>query len=189
MIEIKSITKRFPDLTVFDSYSATVKKGSITAITSPSGKGKTTLLRMIAGIDKSYSGEIIGVGRVSYCPQSLALLPWYSAKKNLTVFLGDSEETIKRIDEALKAFGLFEARNKKPHELSGGMCQRIAIIRAWLADSDTILLDEPFKGLDGDTKLSVISYLKETKKEDTTIIFTTHSEEELELFSDDVLKL
>ena len=189
MIELKNITKRFSDLTVLDSFSASIENGKTVAVMSPSGKGKTTLLRIIAGIDKSFEGSVFGVGKVSFCPQALSLLPWYSAIKNLTVFLGDSPEMKEKIFDALKAFGLFEARNKKPHELSGGMCQRIAIIRAWLADSDTVLLDEPCKGLDAETKASVITYLKSSKSDARTVIFTTHSEEELNLFADELLTL
>ena len=103
--------------------------------------------------------------------------------------LGDSQKQKEDIRTALEVFGLLDAANKKPHELSGGMCQRVAIIRAWLANTDTVLLDEPFKGLDSETKSSVISYLKETKKDGRTVIFTTHSEDELTLFADDILKM
>lgn len=189
MIEIKSITKKFSDNVVLDSFSANIENGKVTALMSPSGKGKTTLLRMLAGIDKDFKGSISGVGSVSYCPQDMSLLPWYSAEKNLTVFLGDTPEMKERIADALSRFGLSDAKGKKPHELSGGMCQRVAIIRAWLADTETVFLDEPFKGLDGETKLAVINYLKETKKDGRTVIFTTHSEDELELFADGLLKL
>jgi len=189
MIEIKNVTKKFADTVVLDSFSASIEKGKVTALTSPSGKGKTTLLRIISGIDKKFTGSVTNVGSVSYCPQDTSLLPWYSAEKNLTVFLGDTAEMKERITDALSGFGLSGAKDKKPHELSGGMCQRVAIIRAWLADTDTVLLDEPFKGLDGETKLAVINYLKKTKRNGRTVIFTTHSEDELELFADSLLKL
>ena len=189
MIELNNITKKFSALTVLDSFSANIEIGKVTAVMSPSGNGKTTLLRIIAGIDKDFEGHVSGVGKVSYCPQGLSLLPWYSAMKNLTVFLGDTQEMKDKISEALNAFSLLEAKDKKPHELSGGMCQRVAIIRAWLSGSDTVLLDEPFKGLDSATKESVITYLKNTKTDGRTVIFTTHSEEELELFADNLLKL
>ena len=189
MPKIKAITKKFSGITVLDSFSAEIRKGSVTALVSPSGKGKTTLLRIIAGLDKDFSGNVEDVGTISYCPQDISLFPWYSAEKNLTVVLGDSQKQKEDIRTALEVFGLLDAANKKPHELSGGMCQRVAIIRAWLANTDTVLLDEPFKGLDSETKSSVISYLKETKKDGRTVIFTTHSEDELTLFADDILKM
>lgn len=189
MIEIVDLTKSFGDNIVLDKLCTSIESGRVTALTSPSGKGKTTLLRILSGIDKKYKGSISGVGSVSYCPQGLSLLPWYDTMKNLTVFLGNDPEMLKRIDEALSAFGLENAKQKKPGEMSGGMCQRVAIIRAWLKDSDTVLLDEPFKGLDNGTKLRVITYLKEHKKADRTVIFATHSEDEIALLADNVLSL
>ena len=189
MPKIKNLTKSFSSFTVLDSFSAEIEKGQVVALVSPSGKGKTTLLRILAGLDKDFSGEADDIGSVSYCPQDISLFPWYSAEKNLTVVLGDSSEAKEKINTAIDIFGLTEAKDKKPHELSGGMCQRVAIIRAWLASSDTVLLDEPFKGLDKETKSAVISYLKETKSKDRTVIFSTHNEDEISLFADSVLYL
>ena len=187
-IEIKELTKRFDENVIFSGLSLSIPDG-ISAIMAGSGIGKTTLLRIIAGIDKKYTGDINGVGTVSYCPQDVSLFPWYSARKNLKIVLKDTKNADALIDDGLLAFGLSDAADKKPHELSGGMCQRVALLRAWLYPSDTVLLDEPFKGLDEDTKERVIAYLKKTLTPGRRIIFTTHSQKEAELFSDHIIDL
>ncbi len=187
MLRINGLSKQFGENEIFSDLSLDIEQGSVCAVTSPSGFGKTTLLRMISGIDKSYEGSIHGNESISYCPQDLALLPWYSAYKNVTAFIGNDRDA--EIKEAFERMGLGDALDKKPHELSGGMKQRIALIRAWLSRSDVVLLDEPFKGLDNDTKLAVIAYLKETKEKDRTVIFTTHNSDEIELFADKTVSL
>ena len=187
-IKINNLCKSFGGNTVFSDFCVTVPEG-ITAIMAGSGIGKTTLLRILAGIDKSYGGDISGVGTVSYCPQEVLLFPWYSARKNLKIVLLREKDPDKLIEDGLYAFGLSEAAEKKPHEMSGGMCQRIAVLRAWLYPSDTVILDEPFKGLDKDTKERVIDYLKRTRHPSRNVIFTTHSTEEAEIFVDSVIRI
>lgn len=189
MIEVKNLSKAFGDRVVLSELSLTFPEGSTTALMSPSGSGKTTLLRILTGLDNKFEGEATLPSSVSYCPQELSLLPWYSAHKNLTTFLGEDEETLSRIKDGLSAMGLSEDAHKKPKELSGGMCQRIALLRAWLANTNTVILDEPFKALDPETKDTVINYLKATKSPTRTVIFTTHSEEEAEAFADRVIRL
>ncbi len=187
-IKIENLRKNFGEQAIFSGECFEFSDG-ITAVMGSSGKGKTTLFRILAGLDKDYTGNISGVKTISYCPQRPSLFPWFSAEKNLTVICGESEEAMEKIREGLEAFGLFEARDKKPHELSGGMCQRIAILRAWLFDSDTVILDEPFKGLDSETKASVITYLKKNKCASRRVIFTTHSEDEASAFADSILRI
>ncbi len=187
-IEIRQLFKKFESKVIFDSADFDFPDG-VTALMGGSGIGKTTLLRIIAGLDKDFKGEISGSENISYCPQSTALLPWYSARKNLEVFLGRSDDMNAKIDEALNETGLCDAADKKPHELSGGMAQRVAIIRAWLFPSDTVILDEPFKGLDSETKSLVITYLKNTLKDGRTVIFTTHSEDEANEFADRIITI
>lgn len=186
-IEIKELTKSFGENTIFSGYSVNIPDG-ICAVMAGSGIGKTTLLRILAGLDKDYGGSIRGIGSVSYCPQEISLFPWYSARKNLRIFLKHPPEADKMIDEALDAFGLREAADKKPWQMSGGMCQRVAILRAWLFDSDTVILDEPFKGLDEKTKSDIISYMKKTLRPGRNVIFTTHSTSEAEQFANHCIK-
>lgn len=189
MIEVKNLSKAFGDRVVLSELSLAFPEGSTTALMSPSGSGKTTLLRILTGLDKKFEGEVTLPEAISYCPQDVSLLPWYSMKKNLTIFLGDNEETLKRIDAALKAVGLDGAEDKKPKELSGGMCQRVALLRAWLYPADTVILDEPFKALDTETRDTLIRYLLATKSPNRTVIFTTHSEEEAAAFADRIIRL
>lgn len=187
MIEIKNLCKSFDGKVIFSDYSVHIPDG-VCAIMAGSGIGKTTLLRILAGLDKDYKGDISGVGSISYCPQSLSLFPWYSAERNLKIVLKNVTDADTVIKNGLEAFGLSDSAGKKPHELSGGMCQRVAILRAWLFSSDTVILDEPFKGLDNETKLRVIEYLKSIRKSTRNVIFTTHSAREAELFADHIIK-
>jgi NitT/TauT family transport system ATP-binding protein len=186
-IEIKNLCKNFGDSAVFIDYSICIPDG-VCALMAGSGIGKTTLLRILAGLDRSYTGSIEGVGSISYCPQNVALFPWYSAKKNLKIVLKDTPDADRLIDEGLDAFGLSDSADKKPAQMSGGMCQRVAILRAWLYPSDTVILDEPFKGLDDATKRQVIDYLKKTRRSGRNVIFSTHSSEEAETFADHIIK-
>ena len=187
-IEIKALNKSFDGNIVFKNYSVLISDG-ICAIMAGSGIGKTTLLRILAGIDKNYNGTISGLGAVTYCPQEVSLFPWYSAKRNLKIVLKNIQNADSLIAEGLDAFGLTDSADKKPHEMSGGMCQRIAILRAWLHPSDTVILDEPFKGLDSEIKEKVIDYLKKTRAPQRNVIFTTHSIEEAELFSNYIINI
>lgn len=187
-IEIKNLNKSFDSNVIFSDYSISVPDG-ICAIMAGSGIGKTTLLRILAGIDKNYTGDISGLGQISYCPQEISLFPWYSARKNLKIVLKNVQNADELISEGLDAFGLTSAADKKPNEMSGGMCQRVAVLRAWLYPSDTVILDEPFKGLDTETKERVINYLKKTRTAQRNVIFTTHSLDEAELFSSHIINI
>ena len=188
VIEIKNLNKKYGDNIVFSDYSICIPSG-ICALMAGSGIGKTTLMRILSGLDKDYTGSIEGMGKISYCPQNVSLFPWYSAKKNLQIVLNDIPDAYRLIEEGLEAFGLSDSCNKKPSELSGGMCQRVAILRAWLYPSDTVILDEPFKGLDADTKQQVIEYLKKTRQSRRNVIFSTHSPEEAEMLADHIIKI
>ena len=127
----------------------TLSKGSRTCLWGPSGLGKTSLLRVIAGLDEPSKGEVRkpDIQRMAYQFQENRLLPWYTVAKNLELVLGRNAN----IPWWLHAVGLPEVGNMYPAELSGGMSRRISLLRALAYPSDLILLDEPLKEMDATT--------------------------------------
>ena len=163
-IEIKNINKSFDgrgkNLSVLEEISLTIDDGELVCLLGPSGCGKTTLLRLIAGLDQPTSGEIIANGELVEKPsgdravifQQYSLFPWLTVIQNVTFGLeisgGSKEENIQAAERYLKSVGLLEFKDSYPHELSGGMKQRVAIIRSLLNHSPILLMDEPFSALD-----------------------------------------
>ena len=170
-IEIKDLTKKFGDKLVFDGFSYSFPEKGITAVSGPSGRGKTTLLRIIAGLDAEYTGKVTVSpdAKLSYVFQEDRLLPRLSAFENVKLFCGDGENA----DKYLSLLGLSEARNKKPSELSGGMKRRVAAARAFAYGGSVMLLDEPFSGLDSDNKNVLLGLIKRFA-ENGLVILVTH---------------
>jgi len=168
---------------VFDNLSLEIPDNGITAVVAPSGAfGKTTLLKLIAGLLSPDSGKIkttSGEGmRVADVFQEQRLLPWYSAFENVKV-------VTKRPDGEIKAFlsklGITdELQKKRPSELSGGQRQRVCLSRALLFDSDILLLDEPFTGLDDKNREIVQQEIKEYARK-KPVVLVSHVEEDLEI--------
>ena len=146
-MKITDLTVRYGDKTVLDSFSFSVEQNELVLFTAPSGFGKTTLFRAIAGLVKPSSGCIEGVGVVSYAFQEARLLPWFSALENVCLVRPDkSKEEAQRL---LLSLGFpEEALAQLPEELSGGMRQRVNLARSFFYEGDLLLLDEPFAGLD-----------------------------------------
>lgn len=153
-IQIEALTKRFDDNIIFDNLTLEIPKGRVTALTGRSGCGKTTLLRMISGLDTDFSGRITGVPETkSFMFQEDRLLPWCDVRKNLEFVLMDvmvKEEMSRVIDAMLTAVDLAGHEHKKPDELSGGMQRRVAMARAFCYPADLLVMDEPFKGFDAE---------------------------------------
>ncbi len=151
-IRIEALTKRFDDHVIFDGLNLEIPTGRIVALTGRSGCGKTTLLRMISGIDKSYTGSISGVPeKKSFMFQEDRLLPWYDVRKNLEFVLRDvmeKDEMRNVADGMIAAVDLAGHAHKKPGTLSGGMQRRVAMARAFCYPADLFIMDEPFKGFD-----------------------------------------
>lgn len=163
------VYKAFGGQQVLDDFHAIYEAGKIYILNSPSGSGKTTLLHIMAGLLKPDSGEIVSTGRYSMVFQEDRLCMDYSAAKNVEMVTGDSERAQKALAELLEQ----EALHKPCKELSGGMKRRVALVRAMEAESDYVLLDEPFTGLDADTRASVEEYIHK-KQNGRTIIIVTH---------------
>ncbi len=170
MAEVKELTVRYGKNTVLKNFSAAFPEGGVTAISGRSGCGKTTLLSVISGLLRPTHGTLSGFGTCSVLFQEDRLLPFLTAVKNLTVTTGCTEA---EAQAALKQVGFSEEDyGKVASALSGGMARRVAIVRAMLAASDTLILDEPFKGLDDKTRAEVLSFVNSNRHGRTTLVVT-----------------
>ena len=187
-IIIEKISKAFDGKTVFKEFSAVIPCGKITCIKGASGCGKTTLLKMISGLDAPDSGTIKNVPeKISFVFQEDRLCEDFNAVGNIKFITGKALDK-KTIIAHLTELGLGNDLSKPAKELSGGMKRRVAIARAICFDADLIILDEPFKGLDKALLRSVVDYVKKYTQ-GKTVICVTHSDEESELIGGDVLSL
>ena len=187
MITIDRLTLSYGSQQVLKDCSLRVEAGSRVALMGPSGCGKTSLINVIAGLLTPDSGKVSVNGKVSYVFQEPALFPWLTAVDNINVVLSDGPETLPRAEQLLDAVGLSDCRDKYPHQLSGGQKQRIAICRALAYGGDILLLDEPLKGLDADTRDQVSALLRQewTGK---TLLLVTHDPSEAESLCDRVYR-
>lgn len=192
MIKLLNITKSFNNTVILNNLNMVFEEESITAILGPSGCGKTTLLKIAAGLVKADSGEILGVDRkkLSFLFQEPRLLPWKNAWKNLELVLPDSidKETRKKLCfEMLEKVGLRGYENHFPSELSGGMCQRLSMARAFILQADILFMDEPFQSLDLKRREQMINLLKNLWiKQKPLVIMVTHDVQEALLLSDKI---
>ena len=184
MIQLKKLQLSYAEQTVLQDQDLTVTAGEHVALMGPSGCGKTSLLRIVAGLLKPSGGTITtDSGRISYLFQEPRLLPWLTAEDNVNVVLSGRAETLPEARKWLEAVGLAEAVKKYPHELSGGMQQRVSLARALAYNGDILLLDEPLKGLDAETKAEMLRLLQAYTAE-KTILLATHDTEEAEALTE-----
>lgn len=187
MIAIDRLNVAYGDASVLKDCALRVTAGSRIALMGPSGCGKTTLINAIAGLAAPDSGSIRVNGRVSYVFQEPALFPWLTAEENVNVVLSDKPDTLPQARRWLEEAGLADSLNKYPHQLSGGQKQRVAICRALAFGGDILLLDEPLKGLDPDTREQVANLILNTWK-DKTLLLVTHDQWEAQTLCDTVLR-
>ncbi|MGG1688780.1 ABC transporter ATP-binding protein [Heyndrickxia ginsengihumi] len=187
---------------IFNKLSMHVNTGEFVSIIGASGSGKSTLFRLIAGLLEQNSGDIQlngerivnRLGTVGYMPQKDLLLPWKTVLENVLLPLEISkvpkQKKMSEIKEWLSRFGLTSYEHAYPHELSGGMRQRVAFLRTIIAGRELILLDEPFGALDALTKRNMHKWLLELWGElQKTVLFITHDLEEAILLSDRIYLL
>lgn len=183
-LTFQNVTKRFEDKTVFAEFSHTFCLESVTALMGESGCGKTTLLRLMCGMEKPDAGEIRGIpARFTFLFQEDRLLPWSDALEN--VALASDRQTA---EQMLCAVGLQNELHAMPATLSGGMQRRVALARALAHKSELLLLDEPLKGLDTDLRVQMLDLFK-AESANRPILFVTHDREEAELAEAQVLYL
>ncbi len=193
MAKFKNITKKYGSDTVLDNFSLTLTSDAPTVIMGESGKGKTTLLRIAAGLEKADSGEFSKDGETAaYMFQEPRLLPWKSALNNVRAPLPKDKYAI--ADKHFTAVGLdLEADGKKhTHELSGGMAQRVAFARflayAEYIGATLLLLDEPFSALDTDTAEKMAAILCEFAR-GKTLAVVSHDESDAEALGAEIVRI
>lgn len=188
MIKIENLSKKYGENIVFENVSFFFKENSITAVMGKSGSGKTTLLRIIMGLEE-YTGNSEGLKykKIGAVFQEDRLCENLSAITNVSMVCKKGTAT-KKIKEELESIGLKGNTVKPVKELSGGMKRRVAIVRSIMAEPDIIVFDEPFKGLDIETREEVISYLRE-KLENRTVIIVTHDIEEARALNAEIINI
>lgn len=199
-IEVKNLTKSFKDKTVLDDVSFKVEDGEILAVVGLSGAGKSTVLKLICGLTKPDSGEIIvSEGDIAMVFQYSALFDSLNVYENIAFALKERKEFKKKYTEDeikeivaknLKTVGLEGIENKMPHELSGGMQKRVSFARAIVTNPATILYDEPTAGLDPVSSTIIEDYIVRLRDElNATSIIVTHQLSTIKRCADKVIML
>ena len=188
MLTIEHLTKQFGEKTLFRDLCLTVDGPAV--LWAPSGWGKTTLLRILMGLDTPTAGRVRGVGRTAAVFQEDRLCPQLTALQNVTLVLPGSEKQYKeQIRADFQQLGMDAAALALPAaRLSGGQKRRTALLRALWAPSDTLLLDEPFTGMDPDT-LAAAAALLRTRCGTEPVLLATHDREAIRLLGWPVIEL
>ena len=188
MLTIDHLTKQFGEKTLFRDLCLTVEGPAV--LWAPSGWGKTTLLRILMGLDTPTAGRVRGVGRAAAVFQEDRLCPQLTALQNVTLVLPGSEKQYKeQIEVEFQQLGMDTAALALPAaRLSGGQKRRTALLRALWAPSDTLLLDEPFTGMDPDT-LAAAAALLRTRCGTEPVLLATHDREAIRLLGWPVIEL
>ena len=188
MLTIEHLTKQFGEKTLFRDLCFTVEGPAV--LWAPSGWGKTTLLRILMGLDTPTAGRVRGVGRAAAVFQEDRLCPQLTALQNVTLVLPGSEKQYKeKIKVDFQQLGMDAAALALPAaRLSGGQKRRTALLRALWAPSDTLLLDEPFTGMDPDT-LAAAAALLRTRCGTEPVLLATHDREAIRLLGWPVIEL
>lgn len=195
IVEVKDLTKNFytkdGEMDVLKNISFHINEGEIFSILGPSGSGKSTILNILTKLLEPTSGTVTINGTMGYMFQRDHLLDWRTIMDNITIGLEimkrKDEKSIERIERLLKTYGLWDFRNMYPKELSGGMRQRVALIRTLSVDPDILLLDEPFSALDYQTRLMVNDDVyRIIKNENKTALLVTHDISEAIAMSDKI---
>lgn len=188
MLTIEHLTKQFGEKTLFRDLCLTVDGPAV--LWAPSGWGKTTLLRILMGLDTPTAGRVRGVGRAAAVFQEDRLCPQLTALQNVTLVLPGSEKQYKeQIGADFQQLGMDSAALALPAaRLSGGQKRRTALLRALWAPSDTLLLDEPFTGMDPDT-LAAAAALLRTRCGTEPVLLATHDREAIRLLGWPVIEL
>ena len=193
MIKIQNLKKTYKDCVALDTVSMHIRKGEFVAIIGASGRGKTTMLNIIGGLDTDYMGSCVVRNKemsslsdvecctlrsryISYVYQFFNLISFLTVKENVCLASQIKGKKVdeKELNQVLKLLGLEHKKDCFANELSGGQQQRVAIARAILAHTDIILADEPTGNLDGENAKNVMDILKTLNKEGKTIVLVTH---------------
>src|SRR6187455_1688279 len=202
-IDVTGVTKRFGDFVALDDISVNLPTGQLTALLGPSGGGKSTLLRIIAGLESTDEGTVHIEGveathlppqkrNVGFVFQHYAAFKHMSVAKNVAFGLEirkrSKAETKKRVEELLELVHLSQFSHRLPAQLSGGQRQRMALARALAVEPTVLLLDEPFGALDAKVRKELRDWLRRLHDEvHTTTVFVTHDQEEALEVADEIV--
>ncbi len=178
MVEFQNVYKIYDKKQILSNFSFQFEEKGLYAIVGPSGKGKTTFLRLIAHLERPDKGQIKSPRNIAYAFQEYRLFSNLTVQENIQLisFNKPTEIENEKIEEYLKRILLWEDKNKYPDELSGGMKQRVSLIRAFVSASEVLLLDEPTKELDESLAQTVVQIIQEISKQKLVIV-ALHSNE------------
>lgn len=197
-LDIQNLFFRYNDTWVLDGISLQGNKGDLLAIVGPSGCGKTTFLRVLVGILNPFQGKVfvdrtdiltlsIEDRRIGYVPQNQALFPHLTVHENLAFGLHaqKKEKVHERVLEMARLGGLLKLLERRPHELSGGQAQRVALLRALAPSPHLILLDEPLSNVDSHLREQLAMYIRKLQRHAAiTALFVTHDLQEAKMLAD-----
>jgi NitT/TauT family transport system ATP-binding protein len=190
---LEKVSHDYDGVAVLQELSLSVSPGELVVLVGPSGCGKTTLLNILSGFLKPRSGDVQTTGLLRTVYQQDGLFPWLTVKENIAMGLRamkDKDRREKELQELLELIHLENFRDHYPHQLSGGMRQRVELARVIAGDSDILLMDEPFSALDYQTRLRMRQELAMVlQKRPRTVVFVTHDIEEAAQLADRVLVL
>ena len=201
-IIVKDLVKKFDDVTAVNGISLEIKKGELFGLLGPNGAGKTTMINMLVGLLNATEGTAIVGGydvkrdlskikeMIGVCPQEASVYKFLKGRENVELFGNlfemDKKLLKERADKFFKASGLEEASNRKAKGYSGGMIRQLNLIIALINDPKIVFLDEPTVGMDPRARRKTWEFIGDLKKQDKTIILTTHYIEEAEALCDRV---
>ena len=200
ILSIRNLSKTYHDIqgetVAIRDLNIDIKDKEIVALVGPSGCGKSTLLGILAGLEKESDGSILFNGRkkIGFMLQSDSLYPWLTVLENsllgLEIEKKLTKENIKKVHELLDKYGLYDFKDKYPRSLSGGMKQRVALIRTLATNPDILRLDEPYSALDYQTRLALSDDLyRIIKEENKTVLMITHDIAEAISMADRIIVL
>jgi NitT/TauT family transport system ATP-binding protein len=195
-VRLSGVSKVFPTgtghVTALDDVDLVVEPGEFVTVVGASGCGKSTMLNLIAGLEQPSAGSVEVAGRVAFMFQDATLFPWLNARQNVEVALKlrgtPRSERRARAEELLEVVRLGPAQEKRPHELSGGMRQRVALARVLAQDASVVLMDEPLGALDAMTRDHMHGELERVwQQANLTVLFVTHNMREAVRLGDRVV--
>jgi NitT/TauT family transport system ATP-binding protein len=192
-LRVENVSLSFGTVGVFQNLSVDIEHGEFVAVVGPSGCGKTTLLNLFSQFLKPSSGRVVCAARARMVYQHDSLFPWQTVSENIALglrHLNDNAERSRQLSDMLRLINLEGFENHYPHQLSGGMRQRVELARALIGDSDILLLDEPFSSLDYLTRIRLRNELaRMLDKLPRTVVLVTHDIEEAAQLADRIIVL
>lgn len=190
---LEKVSHSYGDISVLNDLTLVVNPGEIVVLVGPSGCGKTTILNLLSGHIEPVSGIIQRQGIIRTVYQHDSLFPWLTVSENISIglrLIEDEARRRKELNELVALVHLGDFRNHYPHQLSGGMRQRVELARVLAGESDILLMDEPFSSLDYQARLRMRRELiRLLEKRPRTVVFVTHDIEEAAQLADRVLVL